>query len=541
MALVVGLIACAPPAGREAETEPTAIGPPCTTSLNEIDKAVCPRLHATRCVAASLASPAELCRRLHVDLVGTVPTPAQIESTCAGKDARAIATALMATPDYVRQSQELWGEVLAYDPTQLHGKWLADADLLVAKLVRGEMPYDTFAKRILGHPLFGVGGRLPRSDLPADDDRYFPQVARLAVKVFLGRSTIAGEDVALGNLFRFWKKQNVITNVDYGRTDPVLDPLACPCQTSAFGVTTRIELPLPGRALYDNVAYDMAPELRAELDKVGALFVTQDSFWTQGVDLALHMYLGWWKDTRNQDESLLAEVQMALAAWLRASPTHSWRELVLEVVTSDLYLRSNHVAEGAGDDINVWCTGPMRLMRPEAYVASLGKVLDVGVGRCDHRTREERGRPRYPNGSDASFFPEDLRADQSSNAELLGSADYHYLAATSMGGCTGGAARSEAPTLRLVFGAAPVAQTLCAASRAIVPPGVAPGDTSPVAVQKIADHLSLLLRGRASTGPEREATKGDAARCASRTNCDARAIAVDMCAAIARSNDAMTY
>lgn len=542
VALVVGLLACVPPGEREAEVEPSPVtGPQCTSSQNLVDVAVCPRLHAASCAIAPHASPAELCRRLHLDLVGSAPTPAQVEATCEGKDARAIATALMATPAYVRQSQELWGEILAYDPTQLHGKWLADADLLVAQLVRGEMPYDTFAKRMLGHPLFGVGGRMPRSDLPADDDRYFPQVGRFAANVFLGRAAIAGEDVSLGNLFRFWKKQNVITNVDYGRTDPVLDPRACPCQTSAFGVTTRIELPLAGPTLYENVANGMAPELRAELDKIGALFTAQDSFWTQGVDLALRMYLGWWKATRNQDESLLHEVQTALATRLRASPPYSWRDLVLEIVTSELYVRSNEVEPGAPDKLDAWCMGPMRMMRPEAYVSSLGNVLGVRVGRCDHRTAENRGRPRYPNGSDGSFFPEDLRADEASDAALLGTPDYHYAAAASMGGCTGGARRSEDPTLRLVFGAAPVAQTLCAASPSVLPPGAVAADTSPVAVQRIADHLSLLLRGRAPTDAEREAVTRDAAQCATSPSCDARAIAVDMCAAFARSTDAMTY
>src|SRR5690349_9550432 len=108
LALVVGLLACAPPAARDTEVEPPRdTGSQCTSSKNLVDQAVCPRLRNAGCASAPLASSAELCRRLHVDLIGSAPTPAQVQSTCAGKDASAIATALMATPEYVRQSQEL--------------------------------------------------------------------------------------------------------------------------------------------------------------------------------------------------------------------------------------------------------------------------------------------------------------------------------------------------------------------------------------------------------------------------------------------------
>jgi hypothetical protein len=538
------IVACTAPEDENPATDPVGEGkhdadhgPPCTSSTNLIDQAACPHLRAASCASPPPAPTTELCRRLYVDLVGTIPTPAEVEATCAGKDARAIATTLMATPAYVRQQQELWGEILGYDATQINGKWLVDADAIVAQLVIGAMPYDTFAKRMLGHPVFGVGGRLPRSDLDNDDDRYFPQVARLATKVFLGRATIAGEDVALGNLFRFWKKKNVILNVNYGRTDPMINPFACPCQTSAFGVVTSIDLPLAEEVAYEDVANAMPPELRAELDKVGALFMTQDAFWTQAVDLAMHMFLGWWKDTRNLDESVLPEVQLALADWLRRSPARSWRDLVLEIVSSDLYVRSGRVMPGAPSDLRAWCTGPVRILRPEAYVSSLGKVLGVRVGRCDHRTVERRGLPLYPNGTEGSFYPEDQRADEDADPLLLGVIDYHWLASTSMGGCSAGAARSEDPTLTVVFGAAPVAQTICEASQRVVPIDKS-APLSDVTIAGIADHYSFLLRGRAATRAEQAAIAKDAARC---TSCDARTIVVNTCASIARSIETMTY
>jgi hypothetical protein len=233
------------------------------------------------------------------------------------------------------------------------------------------------------------------------------------------------------------------------------------------------------------------------------------------------------KTTRDLDASMLPEIQHVLADELRAG--RSWKDVVLEIVTSVLYVRSNRVAADARDDLPVFCTGPLRVMRPEAYIASLGNVLGVRVGRCDHRTYEPRGQS-YGDGSDASYFPESLREDEPSDASKLGRTDYAWFAARAMGGCTAGTARSEDPSLPFVFGAAPVAATICGASNVLVPPGV-------TSVEAIADGLAPRLLGRTLSDAERAAIADDDT-C---IGCDVDKTAVQMCAAMARSTDAITY
>ncbi len=521
----------AAPSSAAATDEPR---PPstCVGSDNPVDVAACPTLARARCAAAPAASTHELCRRLHVDLTGIAPTPEQIANVCAGRSPHDIAVALMATPAFVTHSKELWGETLRYDPAMVDGKWLADADGYVDALVRGALGYDAFARRIVGHPVLGLGARFPRSDVLEDDVRFFPQVADRAFRVFLGRAPVAGEADAFAHLFRFWRKDIMVLNGDYGRAEAMIDPDACPCSTTLFGALTTITPPFASYADYDPANASLA----AELDKAGALLGTQDAFWTQGADLALAMLLGWWKTTTALDESMIPEISQALGERLRASK--SWPELVLDIVTSTLYVRSNHVADGAPDDLRVYCAGPFRVMRPEAYVASLGRILGVTVGRCDHRTSEKKG-VFYPDGSEGSFFPNALREDEPSDIEAFGVDDYHWLASTGMGGCSAGAPRSEEPSLPLVFGAAPTASDVCAASKSLLTG--AKTDKSDAAVRTIADGLAKRLLGRVLTDSERAAIASDAAPCVADAACTAQDLAAEMCSAMARSIDATTY
>ncbi len=554
------------PDAAAAMATPSVAMSTCEGSQNTVDQAACPRLRADHCAAAPLADPrAELCRRLFLDLTGVAPSQADVATTCAGRDPSDIAKALMATPAYTRHAEELWAERLAYDPAQIDGVWLDDADRIVDDLVTGRIAYDAFATRIVGHPVFGVGARLPRSDVLEDDARFYPQVAARATQLFLGRAPIAGEDVSLAKLFSFWKKKIVVLNGDYGRAEVIVDPSPCPCESEALGATTRIVLPLDQATPYEQLvdvvgavegggegAGDAgsrrartvrSPALRAELDKAGALLASQHAFWTQGADLALAMYLGWWKSTTDLDASVLPQVEVALADLLRER--RSWPEMVQAIVTSTLYLRTNQRAVAAldgspADDTPPWCSGPARIVRPEAYVSSLGHLLDVRVGRCDHRTYEPRG-VYYPDGSEGAFFPYALREDEDSDAILFGTTDFHLEAAGALGGCNAGAPRTEEPTLTYVFGMAPAAAKICGASSSIIPPSSGPRDVSAEGIQRIADHVSTLLRGRPTTADERNALAIDTASCAADAACDTAHVAALVCGALARSLDFVTY
>jgi hypothetical protein len=216
--------------------------------------------------------------------------------------------------------------------------------------------------------------------------------------------------------------------------------------------------------------------------------------------------------------------------------------MIRTIATSTLYVRTNRLVAGmdskTAETAPPWCSGPSRIQRPEAFVASLGHLLDVRVGRCDHRTYEPPG-AYYPDGSEGAFFPNKLREDEPSDALALGSANFHLEASSAMGGCNAGSPRTEEPTLGYVFGAAPAAAAVCGASSSLVPPDVPSGDTS-AGLKRVADHVSMLLLGRPTTDDERRALASDASSCGA-MGCDTAQLAVLACTAIARSLDFVTY
>src|SRR6187431_3095176 len=90
----------------DADEDRTDVPPP--PSDNVIDVAIWPRMVAAGATDIRWADGPELCRRLFLDLVGAIPTPAEYAETCDGQSAAAIADALMASPRFVVRERRLW-------------------------------------------------------------------------------------------------------------------------------------------------------------------------------------------------------------------------------------------------------------------------------------------------------------------------------------------------------------------------------------------------------------------------------------------------
>ena len=110
-----------------------------------------------------------------------------------------------------------------------------------------------------------------------------------------------------------------------------------------------------------------------------------------------------------------------------------------------------------------------------------------------------------------------------------------------MGGCNAGAPRTEEPTLAYVFGAAPAAAKVCGASLVLVPPGPPTTDLSAAGIARVADHVSMLLRGRPTTPDEQRALGTDVASSCTASGCTTAQLAALACTAMARSLDFVTY
>ena len=155
---------------------------------NEIDHFVLSRLDAHGASANAAASPAQLLRRVYLDLTGLPPTPEQVAAFVTDpSDARyeAVVDALLASPGYGERMAWPWLQAARYadtdgfqnDPTRTAWPW---RDWLVRAL-NDNLPFDRFTEQVLAgdllpdatdeqrlatgflrnNPHNGEGGRIP--------------------------------------------------------------------------------------------------------------------------------------------------------------------------------------------------------------------------------------------------------------------------------------------------------------------------------------------------------------------------------------------
>jgi hypothetical protein len=196
-----------------------------------VNRVLVPRIEAAGFVPEQ--GPAlELCRRMTLDLVGRIPTPAELD-LCAGESADAMAQRLMSLPDYDAHQRRLWARKLGLD-TSYTVWWQNDhMDQLVGRMIAGELSYDAFASQALSHPAFFVPARL-QGDYEST-----------MYQVFLGRPARQDEIAAIRPLVSGTSTQRQVCD---GRSTEILyqqclveeaegerDPDEGPCGRYCFG------------------------------------------------------------------------------------------------------------------------------------------------------------------------------------------------------------------------------------------------------------------------------------------------------------------
>jgi hypothetical protein len=267
---------------------------------------------------------------------------------------------------------------------------------------------------------------------------------------------------------------------------------------------------------YELADGNMAAAIASELEKPGRLFATRDELWNEAADFALARWLGWWRSTANQPESVLPEVRQALATWFRDQPRRDLRELYVTVMTSLLYTTS---ADVDGDERPPWATGPTKLLEPEQLLDTVARALGRDLGACDPHTDEPVGQN--------FFWPQRLR-DPATTSGF----DYRG-AAQQLGGCLGATEPPRHPGLPALLTHIDLARQLCASP-------TLPADVTTLA--QVGDYLFAQFLARPPTSEERSALDAAATACSSDSTCgDARGFAREVCGALLRSTAFLYY
>ncbi len=355
---------------------------------NPVDEAICPYLWGagldTRPVNATQA-----CRRLYIDLRGRFPTYEEIEKDCLGAPVSNIVEELIESEAFVFQNQRRWADRLRYNNVAVNLERIYDADILVGKLYRGQLRYDHFIEVVSAHPV------LTRRYANASDR------ADALFNLFVGRPPFENERADMSKLYSLWFNgyfdhpelgirvpDAFIRHACIDEWGEVDEDTAGACTSTLWG-RNRVVLKPDYRAIDDDGDKDTWSENLTEdewklLQTPGRIIGTWPVVWEHAVEQVLIDYLGY--DLSKYTSSItqkLVEYVLQHGGDLRAAH--------YAVVTSQLYLQSTECSGKdctADADAPPWTYGPFRQTDAEMWIDSIGGVLGVPQGACDHRIPE---------------------------------------------------------------------------------------------------------------------------------------------------------
>jgi hypothetical protein len=516
--------------------------PPPPPSQNPIDVAIWPRMIAGGHTTLVPAPPAELCRRMALDLIGVAPDANEIATICDGKTPEQIARGFLAHPRFVDVERRWWIRRIGADPTAHMGVLIKDADRIFDAAATGAIDYDDLVAQLVAHPVMTI-------NRPAADADDVTATVRTIFRVVLGRAPSRAELDDYANLLRPWRRRfEDRYDLGYGYyvypaalvpgacADPVLGEAAC--TSTLLGARTTMHPQVvpavpPGYSqtaanlfYYETVLGAVPAELQAELEKPGRLLVTRDEAWDEIADAALARFVGWWRSTANEPDTVLPEVRRALADHFRALPVHDLRDLYVVIATSLLYTTSAAVAVDA-PELPPWATGPTKVLEPEQLLDSVERALGRELGLCDPHTAEEVGLDWY--------WPAVLRPAQPADWYGFGY-DFYRRAGQELGGCLGAIAPPAQPGLPALFAHIDLADRLCDPPSVLLPTGVDPQATTPEALTATADHLFAQFLSRPPGADERVDLQAAVTACQNDSGCGtAERFARETCGALLRS------
>lgn len=525
-------------------SDPVEPLPPPPPSDNPIDVAIWPRLVGAGFTDLTPAPTDELCRRIALDLTGVIPDAGEVATLCTGKSPEQIVRGFMALPRFRATERRFWIRRLGADPTAMMADHILDADRILDAAADGTIGYHDLVAQLVAHPIMTVH----RSAAEGDD---VTTTVLHVFETFLGRAPAATEAEDFANLLRPWRRRfedRYDLGYSYYVRMAALDPGACrdpvlgaaACTSTLLGAPTTVDLQIMARVpagysqtsdslYYYELAHGNVPAaLQTELEKPGRLLATRDELWDEAADLALSRFVGWWRSTPNEPDSVLPEVQRALGAWFRAHATHDLRELYVVIMTSLLYTTSaESVTEGERPP---WTTGPTKLLEPEQLLDSVARALGRELGLCDPHTDEP---------ADQSFYwPARMRTPQPAGWYGFGY-DFYRTSAVTLGGCLGARQAPRSPGLPALLTHIVLARQLCAPPSALLPVGIAASDPSTASV---ARDLFVRFLARAPAPDELASLEAAAAACLGDPACGtAENLAIEVCGALLRSSAFLYY
>ncbi|QDG54921.1 DUF1549 domain-containing protein [Persicimonas caeni] len=349
---------------------------------NPVNRGLCPSLWGVGLEPRPVQT-AEACRRLFADMIGRFPTEQEVASVCKDRPWAEVVNDLMSRDEFVELNQRFWADRLLYNNEAVSVVRIFDADDLVGKLYRGEVPYDQFAAVVSAHPV------LTRRYATAGDR------AEALFWLLMGRPPLGSERSDLARLYNLWHN-GYYDHPHLGERLPDAF-IEYECVTDEGEVNSETKGACTS-VLWGYNELILKPDMRAEedgevmwsgllkdhewekLQLPGKILAGQSEFWEKAVDDVLEQYLGY-------DLGRMApEVRNELVSHLLEHDADI-RSVHFAVATSAAYLQS---AQGQTDTRFRWTWGPLKQVHAETWLDTIEHTTGYELGDCDHRIPETR-------------------------------------------------------------------------------------------------------------------------------------------------------
>ena len=509
---------------------------------NPIDKALCSRTWGLGLSPTPVVS-TEACRRLAIDVLGVMPTFAELQTFCPDAsvpdgvvDWGAVVRSMLEDPRFRWGQRRLWADKLLFHNRTVNIERIYDADALVDKTYQGRVPYDQFAAVVSAHPVLTRRYATPGERVDA------------LFRLFMGRVPFSEERADLGRLYALWSN-GYYDHAGLGRRFPDAtirhrcvddsgqpdSALAGPCTSRLWGenqVVLSKDIRTTNGEMWSGL---LRPDEWYALQLPGRIVAGQLAFWDHTVDEVLKQYLGY------DLGFLVPEVRAGLVRYLIEN-RGDIRAVHHAVLTSRVYLQSNSSAmmanlgevlsgevlsgevlsEEGGADISLpeYFSGPVKQVGAEIWINGLTSMTGVATGDCDPRMPDPGEFLRNDDGEGTGRrLVENSRWPFRPDGKL--DTRYRDLART-LGGCPENQAGGRFSTVSILTTASQeefvreTCQPGCVNGRGcqpergapiaeLLPPGLVP-DTrlNDVVAKQVLDFQSQKFLGRLATSEERD-------------------------------------
>jgi hypothetical protein len=356
---------------------------------NFIDGHVWTKLQSLGITPSAPCDDAKFLRRVHLDLIGRLPTPDEVRAFLADGDAskRArIVDELLQRPEYSDHWSAKWADLLRPNPYHVGIKSVVNYDAWIRESFRQNKPYDQFVRELLtarGSTWENGAAVMFR------DRRAPPELTTIVSQLFLGIRLECAR--CHHHPFEKWGQDDFYSFAAYfarlGRKGQGISaPISGGEETILVGKSGSVEHPLTGKSLEPRPLFGEAPQVEADADPRQALaaWITSDDnpFFAQVLvnrvwaDLMGRGLVEPVDDLRATNPPTNGPLLAALAADFRAAK-YDLKHLLRTICTSHVYSLSSLPGERNAADRQNYSRHYRTRLRAEVLLDAVTDISGV--------------------------------------------------------------------------------------------------------------------------------------------------------------------